>query len=51
MVTAEEMLRAGTMLREAGLDLWAMILLGLDGHGAGSNVQRKTNFTDAAGWL
>ena len=30
-VTAEEMLRAGVALREAGLDLWAMILLGLAG--------------------
>ena len=34
-VTAEEMLRAGVALREAGLDLWAMILLGLAGGGAG----------------
>lgn len=41
-VTAEEMLRAGTMLREAGLDLWAMILLGLDGHGAGMEHARAS---------
>ena len=41
-VTAEEMLRAGTMLREAGLDLWAMILLGLDGHGAGLEHARAS---------
>lgn len=41
-VTAEEMLRAGTMLREAGLDLWTMILLGLDGHGAGLEHARAS---------
>ena len=41
-VTAEEMLQAGTMLREAGLDLWAMILLGLDGHGAGLEHARAS---------
>ena len=41
-VTAEEMLRAGTMLREAGIDLWAMILLGLDGHGAGLEHARAS---------
>ena len=41
-VTAEEMLRAGTMLREAGLDLWAMILLGLDGYGAGLEHARAS---------
>lgn len=40
--TAEEMLQAGTMLREAGLDLWAMILLGLDGHGAGLEHARAS---------
>ena len=34
-VNAEEMLRAGTMLRQTGFDLWAMVLLGLAGHGAG----------------
>lgn len=30
---AEEMLRAGIMLREAGIDLWSMIILGLAGSG------------------
>lgn len=34
-VTAEEMLKAGVMLREAGLDLWVMVLLGLAGSGSG----------------
>lgn len=34
-VDAAQMLRAGTMLREAGLDLWAMVLLGLAGSGKG----------------
>lgn len=34
-VTAEEMLKAGVMLREAGLDLWIMVLLGLAGSGSG----------------
>lgn len=34
-VTAEEMLKAGVMLREAGLDLWVMVLLGLAGRGSG----------------
>lgn len=34
-VDREQMLRAGVMLRAAGLDLWAMVLLGLAGSGAG----------------
>lgn len=32
-VDAEQMLQAGLMLREAGLDLWTMVLLGLSGSG------------------
>lgn len=32
-VTAQEMLEAGTRLREAGMDLWVMVLLGLAGRG------------------
>jgi radical SAM superfamily enzyme YgiQ (UPF0313 family) len=31
--SAAEMLKAGTLLREAGIDLWVMILLGLAGPG------------------
>ncbi len=34
--TAEEMLQAGIRLRESGIDLWVMILLGLAGSGEGS---------------
>ena len=34
-VDGAQMLQAGVMLREAGLDLWAMVLLGLAGSGAG----------------
>lgn len=41
-VNTEEMLRAGTMLREAGLDLWAMVLLGLGGSGSGLDHARET---------
>ena len=41
-VNAEEMLHAGTMLREAGLDLWAMVLLGLGGSGSGLDHARET---------
>ena len=36
-VNAEEMLRAGTMLREAGMDLWVMVLIGLAGRGEPSH--------------
>lgn len=32
-VNAEQMLRAGIMIREAGMDLWAMVLIGLAGRG------------------
>ena len=32
-VTAEEMLRAGVTLRQAGMDLWVMVLIGLAGRG------------------
>ncbi len=32
-VTAEEMLRAGLRLKEAGIDLWAIIIMGLAGPG------------------
>ena len=32
-VGAEEMLQAGTRLREAGMDLWVMVILGLAGPG------------------
>ncbi len=32
-VDAEQMLRAGVMLREAGMDLWVMVLIGLAGRG------------------
>lgn len=35
-VDAQEMLEAGVRLREAGMDLWVMILLGLGGAGEGS---------------
>jgi radical SAM superfamily enzyme YgiQ (UPF0313 family) len=35
-VTAQEMLEAGTRLREAGIDLWVMVLMGLAGRGEGS---------------
>lgn len=41
-VGAEQMLQAGLMLREAGLDLWAMVLLGLAGSGAGLTHARET---------
>lgn len=34
--TADEMLRAGIRLREAGMDLWVMIILGLAGPGEDS---------------
>lgn len=35
-VTAEEMLEAGNRLREAGIDLWIMVLIGLAGRGEAS---------------
>ena len=35
-VNAKEMLEAGVRLREAGMDLWVMVLLGLGGAGGGS---------------
>lgn len=35
-VDAQQMLEAGVRLREAGMDLWVMILLGLGGRGEGS---------------
>lgn len=35
-VSAEEMLEAGTRLREAGFDLWAIVLMGLAGPGGAS---------------
>lgn len=41
-VDASQMLQAGTMLREAGLDLWAMVLLGLAGSGTGLVHARDT---------
>ena len=41
-VDASQMLQAGTMLREAGLDLWAMVLLGLAGSGTGLGHARDT---------
>lgn len=41
-VDREQMLRAGVMLREAGLDLWAMVLLGLAGSGAGLSHAAET---------
>ena len=37
-VSAEEMLEAGIRLREAGMDLWIMILLGLAGSGEPSRI-------------
>lgn len=41
-VDASQMLQAGTMLREAGLDPWAMVLLGLAGSGTGLAHARDT---------
>lgn len=41
-VDASQMLQAGTMLREAGLDLWAMVLLGLAGSGTGLTHAQDT---------
>ena len=41
-VDASQMLQAGTMLREAGMDLWAMVLLGLAGSGTGLAHARDT---------
>ena len=41
-VDASQMLQVGTMLREAGLDLWAMVLLGLAGSGTGLVHARDT---------
>lgn len=41
-VGAEQMLQAGIMLREAGLDLWAMVLLGLAGSGSGLTHASET---------
>ena len=35
-VTAQQMLEAGTRMREAGLDLWVMVILGLAGSGENS---------------
>lgn len=37
-VTAEEMLEAGVRLREAGFDLWIMVLMGLAGKGEGARA-------------
>ena len=36
-VNAQEMLKAGLMLREAGMDLWVMVLIGLAGRGEPSH--------------
>ncbi len=41
-VDGAQMLQAGVMLREAGLDLWAMVLLGLAGSGSGLTHARET---------
>lgn len=41
-VDGAQMLQAGSMLREAGMDLWAMVLLGLAGSGTGLTHARDT---------
>ena len=48
-VSAEEMLEAGVRLREAGMDLWIMILLGLAGSGAPSrtHIQKSVELANA----
>lgn len=48
-VSAEEMLEAGVRLREAGMDLWIMILLGLAGTGEPSrtHIERSVELVNA----
>lgn len=41
-VTAEEMCQAGIRVREAGLDLWVMVILGLAGAGKGAEHMAHT---------
>jgi radical SAM superfamily enzyme YgiQ (UPF0313 family) len=48
-VTAEEMLEAGTRIREAGMELWDIILLGLAGPGEASrtHIQKSVEMINA----
>ncbi len=45
-VNAEQMLEAGTTLREAGFDLWAIILIGLAGAGEEAYTRNATMTAD-----
>jgi radical SAM superfamily enzyme YgiQ (UPF0313 family) len=48
-VTAEEMLEAGTRIRQAGMELWDIILLGLAGPGEASrtHIQKSVEMINA----